>query len=171
MLCKLSRACSFTLQRCRFPQLLKRTGPRGTEGRQRSERGLNMFTKTFTLAAALSLALIFPASSLARNTVYTYWYQPHYMAKVDDAYNSLQFMSPHFVPGNQYAMPNPPTTTFTLEKVTQSTLGLNLFFTESGVEQKSPGLLSLNTVTVPYKKDVLISIVYADIRSSRYGIL
>ena len=108
MLCKLSWACSFTLQRCRFPQLLKRTGPRGTEGRQRSERGLNMSTKTFTLAAALSLALIFPASSLARNTVYTYWYQPHYMAKVDDAYNSLQFMPPHFVPGNQYAMPNPP---------------------------------------------------------------
>jgi hypothetical protein len=117
------------------------------------------------LVAAFCLAIFFPTPLLARNVVNTYWYQPHYMAKVQDASNLLQFLSPHFIPGNPYALPNSPATTFTLDKANENNLGLNLFFTETGSYEKSPGLLSLTTVTVPYKKEDIVSIVYADISS------
>jgi S1-C subfamily serine protease len=121
---------------------------------------MNMIRRRAFFAAALCLALLSPASLLAK--VNTYWYQPHYMAKVEDAYSRLQFLSPHFAPGNWFGGPS-PTSTFALTNVSKSDLGINLFFTESGVDVKSPGLLSLTTVKVPYKRDSVISIVYADI--------
>jgi hypothetical protein len=59
----------------------------------------------------------------------------------------------------------PSTSTFELTKVYESNLGLNFFFTESGVDEKSPGLLSLTNVKVPYKRDSVISIVYGEIQA------
>jgi hypothetical protein len=87
------------------------------------------------------------------------------MAKVDDASTFLQFLGPHFIPGDAYAFSPDDQTTFTLDRMAENNLGLNLFFTETGVEQKSQGLLSLTTISVPYKKERIISIVFADIEA------
>lgn len=113
------------------------------------------------LTAALCCVLFSPALLSAK--VATYWYQPHIMAKVDDASSRLQFMGPHFIPGDAYGFNPDDATIFTLDRMTENNLGLNLFFTESGVEVKSPGLLSLTTVKVPYKKERIVSLVFADI--------
>ena len=112
------------------------------------------------LAVAFCLVLLLPASSQAK--VVTYWYQPHYMAKVEDASNRLQFLSAHFAPGNSWGYVTPSSTSFTLDKASENPLGLNLYFTESGVEDKSTGLFS-PPVKVPYKKQDVVSIVYSDI--------
>lgn len=85
------------------------------------------------------------------------------MAQVKDASTRLQFLAPHFIPGNKYGIPVASSSTFTLNQVNQSNLGINFFFTETGVEEKSNGLLSLTTTKVPYKKDDVVSIVFADI--------
>jgi len=83
------------------------------------------------------------------------------MARVEDASNRLQFLSAHFAPGNSWGYVTPSSTSFTLDKASENPLGLNLYFTESGVEEKSSGLLS-PTVQVPYKKQDVVSIVYSD---------
>jgi hypothetical protein len=107
-------------------------------------------------AAALSLALVSPAPLLARNT---HWYQPHYMARVDQAANRLQFLSPHFVPSGSYS----PSTHYTLTNFTQNELGINLFFNESGVKDVPQGLLGLTSISTPYTQDSVASIAYANI--------
>ena len=107
-------------------------------------------------AAALSLALVSPAPLLARNT---HWYQPHYMARVDQAANRLQFLSPHFVPSGSYS----PSTHYTLTNFTQNELGINLFFNESGVKDVPQGLLGLTSISTPYTLDSVASVAYANI--------
>jgi len=84
------------------------------------------------------------------------------MANVEDASNRLQFLSAHFAPGNSWGYVTPSSTSFTLDKASENPLGLNLYFTESGVEDRSSGLFS-PTVKVPYKKQDVVSIVYSDI--------
>lgn len=121
---------------------------------------LNMSRNGAFLAIAFCLALLLPASSQAK--VVTYWYQPHYMAKVEYASNRLQFLSAHFAPGNSWGYVTPSSTSFTLDKASENPLGLNLYFTESGETEKCTGLLS-PPVKVPYKKQDVVSIVYSDI--------
>jgi hypothetical protein len=106
--------------------------------------------------AAICLALVSPAPLLARNV---HWYQPHYMARVDQAANRLQFLSPHFAPSGWYA----PSTHYTLTNFTQNELGINLFFTESGVKSVPQGLLGLTSIDTPYTQDTVASIAYAGI--------
>ena len=115
------------------------------------------------LTAFFACVLISP--TLVEAKILSYWYAPQLLAKVDDAANRVQFMAPHFVPGDGYAFSPDATTTFTLDRMTGTNLGLNLFFTESGVEQKTNGLLSLTTTSVPYRKDRIVSIVFADIEA------
>lgn len=113
------------------------------------------------LAAAVCLALFSPVPLSAKAA--THWYQPHYMAKVEDASSRLQFLSPHFAPvdmGKNYMM---LTTGFTLTNVSRTDIGINLFFTSSGTQKQTTGLFSTNTVMVPFKKDIVTSIAYADI--------
>jgi hypothetical protein len=111
-------------------------------------------------AAALCLALLSPAPLLARNIQRnTHWYQPHYMARVDQAANRLQFLAPHFTPSGWYS----PSTHFTLTNFTQNELGINLFFTESGVKSVPQGLLGLTSIDTPYSQDTVASVVYAGI--------
>jgi hypothetical protein len=113
---------------------------------------------------ALFGCLLF-SPTLAQAKISTYWYAPQLMAKVDDASNRLQFMGPHIAPGNELGFVVDENTTFVLERMAGNNLGVNLFFTESGVEQKSNGLLSLTTTSVPYKKERVVSIVFADIEA------
>lgn len=122
---------------------------------------MNMSRSRVFLAALVACVLFSPTLLQAR--ISTYWYAPQLMAKVDDAANRLQFMGPHFVPGDDFGFVGDENTTFVLERMSASNLGINLFFTESGVEQKSNGLLSLTTTSVPYKKERIVSIVFADI--------
>ena len=113
------------------------------------------------LAATFCLALFLPASASAKVT--WYWYPPHYMATVDDATTRIQFLAPHFLPGNIYGFPAPSSSTFTLTNMSGSKLGLNVFFTETGVEDKPQGLLGLTSVSTPFKRESVTSIVYANI--------
>ena len=117
---------------------------------------MNMSRRSTFLAAALSLALVSPAPLLARNI---HWYQPHYMARVDQAANRLQFLSPHFAPAGWYSA----STHYTLTNFTQSELGINLFFNESGVKDVPQGLLGLTSISTPYTQDSVTSIAYANI--------
>ncbi len=80
---------------------------------------------------------------LAQNT---HWYQPHYMARVDQAASRLQFLAPHFAPAGWYSS----STHYTLTNFTQNELGVNLFFTESGVKSVPQGLLGLTSIDTPY---------------------
>lgn len=123
--------------------------------------GWNMSRFHTFLAATFSLALFSPAFLHAKPTIY--WYQPHTMAQAKDASARLQFLAPHFVPGNKYGFPAVSSITTTLNKMPESNLGINFFFTVSGVENKPQGLLGLTSISVPYKDDVVTSIVYADI--------
>ena len=118
------------------------------------------------LAATLCGILLSSAHLLARsNNPETYWYQPHYMAHVQDAGNLLQFMAPHF--SSFFSVPlRTGSISITLDKYDANSLGINFFFDVSGVTEKDgPGLLSLSTVKVPYQKQELVSVVYADISS------
>jgi hypothetical protein len=105
---------------------------------------------------ALCFTLLSPAFSLTRNT---HWYQPHYMARVDQAASRLQFLSPHFAPAGWYSA----STHYTLTNFTQNELGINLFFTESGVKDVPQGLLGLTSISTPYTQDSVASIAYANI--------
>jgi hypothetical protein len=105
---------------------------------------------------ALCFTLLSPAPLLARNV---HWYQPHYMARVDQAANRLQFLSPHFAPTGWYSS----STHYTLTNFTQNELGINLFFTESGVKDVPQGLLGLTSISTPYSQDSVASIAYAGI--------
>ena len=106
--------------------------------------------------AVLCLALLSPAPLLARNI---HWYQPHYMARVDQAASRLQFLAPHFAPSGWYSS----STHFTLTNFTQNELGINLFFTESGVKEVPQGLLGLTSISTPYTQDTVASVVYAGV--------
>jgi predicted metalloprotease with PDZ domain len=81
------------------------------------------------------------------------------MARVEDASNRLQFLAPHFAPSGWYAA----STHYTLTNFTQSELGINLFFNESGVKSVPQGLLGLTSIDTPYSQDTVGSIVYAGI--------
>jgi hypothetical protein len=115
-----------------------------------------MSNRNIFLMSALCLALLSPASLLARNT---HWYQPHYMARVDQAASRLQFLSPHFAPSGWYGS----STHYTLTNFTQNELGINLFFTESGIKSVPQGLLGLTSIDTPYTEDTVASIAYANI--------
>jgi hypothetical protein len=84
---------------------------------------------------------------------------PHYMASVEQAANRLQFLAPHFTPSGWYS----PSTHFTLTNFTQSELGINLFFNESGVKDVPQGLLGLTSISTPYSQDTVSSVAYANI--------
>jgi hypothetical protein len=81
------------------------------------------------------------------------------MARVDQAANRLQFLSPHFAPSGWYT----PATHYTLTNFTQNDLGINLFFNESGVKSVPQGLLGLTSIDTPYSQDSVASIAYANI--------
>jgi len=81
------------------------------------------------------------------------------MARVDQAANRLQFLSPHFVPSGSYDA----STHYTLTNFTQNDLGINLFFNESGVKSVPQGLLGLTSIDTPYTQDSVASIAYANI--------
>ena len=115
-----------------------------------------MSRRSTFLATALCLTLLSPAPLLARNI---HWYQPHYMARVDQAANRLQFLSPHFAPSGWYSA----STHYTLTNFTQNDLGINLFFNESGVKSVPQGLLGLTSIDTPYSQDTVTSIAYANI--------
>lgn len=119
-----------------------------------------MSIRNIFLIPALCLTLLSPAPLLARNTPRnTHWYQPHYMASVDQAASRLQFLSPHFTPSGWYS----PSTHFTLTNFTQNELGINLFFNESGVKSVPQGLLGLTSIDTPYSQDTVASVAYAGI--------
>jgi hypothetical protein len=117
-----------------------------------------MFRRSVFFTAAICLALVSPASLLAARNVH--WYQPHYMARVDQAANRLQFLSPHFAPSGSYTA----ATHYTLTNFTQNELGINLFFTESGVKSVPQGLLGLTSIDTPYTQESVASIAYAGIQ-------
>lgn len=114
------------------------------------------------LAVGFCFAFFLPVTSSAK--IVYYWYPPHYMAKVEDATKRLEFLAPHFVPASIYGVPS-ASTTITLNRMSENSLGINLFFTESGVEDKPQGLLGLTSVKVPFKEDRVVSIVFADVLS------
>lgn len=115
-----------------------------------------MFRRGVFFTAAICLVLLSPAPLMARNT---HWYQPHYMARVDQAANRLQFLAPHFAPSGWYSA----STHYTLTNFTQSELGINLSFNESGVKDVPQGLLGLTSISTPYSLDSVTSIAYANI--------
>jgi hypothetical protein len=119
-----------------------------------------MSNRNIFLMSALCLALLSPASLLARNTPRnTHWYQPHYTARVEDASSRLRFLAPHFTPSGWYNS----STHYTLTNFTQSELGVNLFFNESGVKDVPQGLLGLTSISTPYTEDTVTSIAFANI--------
>ncbi len=81
------------------------------------------------------------------------------MARVDQAANRLQFLAPHFAPSGWYSA----STHYTLTNFTQSELGINLSFNESGVKDVPQGLLGLTSISTPYSLDSVTSIAYANI--------
>ncbi len=119
--------------------------------------------RTSRLFAALSLiVLLSPALLFARSYSF-YWYQPQYLDKVDDAARRLQFLAPQMFPDIPAAPGGGPKSTFTLDKFDGNSIGINISYTLSGVEDKPVGLLGLTTTPVPYRKSILISVVYADL--------
>jgi membrane-associated protease RseP (regulator of RpoE activity) len=118
------------------------------------------------IKAVIYVALLSSAPLHAKTKIH--WYQPHYMASVEEASNRLQFLSPHFTPldiGPKWIL---PTTGYTLERVSENKLGINFFFSKSGVEQKTQYFWSWTggynaPVATPYKDDIVVSIVYAEI--------
>src|SRR5208337_1221975 len=118
---------------------------------------MNMSRHGSFLTAVLCLVLFSPAPLSAK--VVSHWYLPHYMARVDQAASRLQFLSPHFAPSGWYGS----STHYTLTNFTQNELGINLFFTESGVKDVPQGLLGLTSISTPYSQDTVASIAYAGI--------
>jgi hypothetical protein len=113
------------------------------------------------LPAVLFLTVFSPAPLLAGS--FDHWYQPHYLASAEDASDRLKFLSPHFIPGNGGGDPVWQKSSFSLKNMSQSALGINFFFTQVGVEQKSDGIFSAATTSVPFSREIVASIVYADI--------
>jgi len=112
------------------------------------------------------VALALPGPLMAKNEVR--WYQPHYMSSVEEASNQLQFLSPRLIP---FAI-GPKTfslgTGYSLDRLSEDKLGINLLFSKSGVEQKTQYFWSWTggydaPVSTSYKSDVVTSIVYAEI--------
>lgn len=122
-----------------------------------------MGPKGILLFATLYTFLLFPVSAWAKTIQAGHWYPPQVMSKADDASARLQFMAPHFVPRKAALMGGNPSVV--LNQSTGGRLGINLFFTVSGVTEKDNGLLGLTTTSVPYKEDIVLSIVYGDIES------
>ena len=120
-----------------------------------------MFRSRAFIAGFLGLIVFSPICLSAKTA--GHWYPPHPMAKVNDATSRVQFMGPHLIPQKTLLHTDSPS--IVLGQLTGSKLGINLFFTVSGVEEKSVGLLGLTTTKVPYREDLVISIVYADIES------
>jgi len=107
-----------------------------------------------------------PVPLMAKND--TRWYQPHSMDSVEEASNKVQFLSPRLIP---FAI-GPKTfslgTGYSLERLSENKLGINLSFSKSGVEQKTEYFWSWTggydaPVSTAYKSDVVTSIVYAEI--------
>ena len=116
-------------------------------------------------AVALSF-LALPAQLMAKSDVR--WYQPHYMSSVEEASNQVQFLSPRLIP---FAI-GPKTfslgTGYSLDRLSENKLGINLSFSKSGVEQKTQYFWSWTggydaPVSTSFKSDVVTSIVYAEI--------
>lgn len=116
---------------------------------------------------ACCAAMLFPAALWAEAT--TYWYVPHYMASVEEAANRLQFMAPQMAPMERTPQGGFTLTAgFTLQRAQMNKLGINLTFTRSGVVQSTQYFWSWTggynaPVTTPYKDDLTVSIVYADV--------
>ena len=117
---------------------------------------------TRLFAAFLLLVLLSPALLFARS-FHFYWYQPQYLDKVDDAAKRLQFLLPQVFPDTPAAPGGGAKSTLTLDKFDGNSIGINLSYTQSGIEDKPVGLLGLTTTPVPFRKPILVSIVYADL--------
>ena len=122
--------------------------------------------RVFTAIALSVLAL--PAQLLVGSTAR--WYAPHYMTNVEDASNEVQFLSPRLIP----FVIGPKTfslgTGYSLERLSENKLGLNLSFSKSGVVQKTEYFWSWTggydaPISTAFKSDVVVSIVYAEIES------
>ena len=120
-----------------------------------------MYRRSAFFAAVFFLTVISPAPLLAASC--DRWYQPHYMANVEDASSRLQFLSPHFIPGNGGGDRVWQNSNFSLKNMSESALGINLIFTQSGVENVSDSVFTATTTATPFTKEVVSSIVYADI--------
>jgi membrane-associated protease RseP (regulator of RpoE activity) len=124
------------------------------------------FTAVFCAALALPAPL---AAELE-----THWYQPRYLPSVEDASDQLKLASPNFSPMSVEVYNNGSrrayglTSGYSLERVDVNRLGINLSFTKSGVVQNSQYFWSwwggyVAPVTMPYKDDIVTSIVYKEI--------
>ena len=122
-----------------------------------------MGPKGILLFVTLYSFLLSPVSAWAKTIQAGHWYPPRVMSKADDASSRLQFMAPHFVPRKATLMEGNPSVV--LNQSTGNRLGINLSFTVSGVTEKSNGLLGLTSTSVPYKEDIVLSIVYGNIES------
>jgi hypothetical protein len=127
-----------------------------------------MFRKSILFIATLCAALALPVPLLAKVT--SYMYQPHYMTSVEEASNQVQFLSPRLIPLRIGPKTVSLSAGYSLERLNENKLGLNLFFTKSGVEQKTQYFWAWDggynaPVSTPYKSDVVISIAYAEIES------
>ncbi len=132
---------------------------------------MTMFRKGALFSAALCTALGFSLPVSAQ--VKYYAYEPHYLPGVEDASNQVKFFSPHFAPmevlkkwgGTSVGL----TRGYSLLSADVNQLGINLSFSKSGVDQKTQYFWSwgggyVAPVSTPYKDDVVVSIVYADIK-------
>jgi hypothetical protein len=118
--------------------------------------------------AVVCVLLALPAPLLAK--VASHVYQPHYMTSVEEASNRVQFLSPRLIPLRMGPKAVSFSAGYSLERLSENKLGLNLFFTKSGVEQKTQYFWAWNggydaPISTPYKSDVVISIAYAEIES------
>jgi hypothetical protein len=93
-----------------------------------------MFRKGILFAAALCVAFALPVPLLAKVTSHVY--QPHYMASAEEASNRVQFLSPRLIPLRIGPKTVSLTAGYSLERLNENKLGLNLYFTKSGVEQR-----------------------------------
>ena len=117
-----------------------------------------MFRKGILFAAALCVAFALPVPLLAKVTSYVY--QPHYMASAEEASNRVQFLSPRLIPLHIGPKTVSLTAGYSLERLNENKLGLNLYFTKSGVEQKTQYFWAWNggydaPISTPYKDDIV----------------
>ena len=127
-----------------------------------------MFNKRILSTAAFCVALSLSSAFAARVTSRAY--QPHYMASVEDASNRVQFLSARLIPLRMGSKAVASGVGYTLERLSENKLGLNLFFPKSGVEQKTEYFWAWNggydaPIATPFKSDVVTSIFFAEIES------
>lgn len=120
------------------------------------------------VAAAVSVILLAPVSLFAGAK--NHRYEPHFMASVEEASNRVQFLSPHFMPLVVGPKMSQLKADYTLQRLDENRLGINLSFSRSGVNQKTQYFWSWTggytaPVSTPYQDNVVTSIVYADIES------